>query len=174
MNKGKTVSGNAISPIGVLIDELKAEDPKRRVNSIKNFTTIASAIGPDRTRSELLPFVNGIFLFNCPSLIPFQNCWMMRMMSSFNSPSLSLPSLTILVEISLLIYFWSHLKNSAILKMSLLEIELFYLSEPLSLPFFTLDYSNYHQGCGPNWYEEIWGKCRSTHPQTCQWRLFHC
>jgi len=58
MNKGKSVSGNAISPIGVLIDELKAEDPKRRINSIKSFSTIASAIGPDRTRSELLPFVN--------------------------------------------------------------------------------------------------------------------
>jgi len=53
MSKNKS-----ISPIGVLIDELKAEDPKRRINSIKSFPTIASAIGPDRTRSELLPFVN--------------------------------------------------------------------------------------------------------------------
>lgn len=51
----------AISPIGVLIDELKSEDSKRRINSIKSFTTIASAIGPERTRSELLPFVNGKF-----------------------------------------------------------------------------------------------------------------
>ena len=150
MNKGKSVSGNAISPIGVLIDELKAEDPKRRINSIKNFTTIASAIGPDRSHSELLPFVNGIFLFNFSLLIIIQNCLMMRMKSSFNSLNLFLPLLIILVEISSLIYFWSHLKNSAILKMSLLEIELFYLPKPPSLSFFTLDYSNYHQGCGPN------------------------
>lgn len=49
-----------LSPVGVLIDELKSEDSKRRLNSIKNFSTIASAIGPERTRSELLPFVNGI------------------------------------------------------------------------------------------------------------------
>ena len=48
------------SPVAVLIDELKSEDPKRRLNSIKYFSTIASAIGPERTRSELLPFVNGI------------------------------------------------------------------------------------------------------------------
>ncbi len=48
-----------LSPIGVLIDELKSEDPKRRMNSVKNFVTIASAVGPERTRSELLPFVSG-------------------------------------------------------------------------------------------------------------------
>ena len=52
----------AISPVGVLIDELKSEDPKRRINSIKSFPTIAQTIGQDRTRSELLPFVNGIYL----------------------------------------------------------------------------------------------------------------
>lgn len=56
MNRNK-----AISPIGVLIDELKSEDPKRRVSSIRSFNTIATAIGPDRARSELLPFINGIF-----------------------------------------------------------------------------------------------------------------
>ena len=51
------------SKIGVLIDELKSEDSKRRANSIKSFTTIATAIGPERTRSDLIPFVNGNFAF---------------------------------------------------------------------------------------------------------------
>jgi len=69
MNKGKSVSDNAVSPIGVLIDKLKAEDPKHIINSIKNFFAITGAIDPHRTLSELLPFVNGIFLFKFPLLI---------------------------------------------------------------------------------------------------------
>jgi hypothetical protein len=63
MNKNKN-----LSPVGVLIDELKSEDPKRRMNSVKNFTTIASAIGPERTRSELLPFVSGMVLMGLSHL----------------------------------------------------------------------------------------------------------
>mmetsp|Transcript_22659 Transcript_22659/g.19673 ORF Transcript_22659/g.19673 Transcript_22659/m.19673 type:complete len:127 (+) Transcript_22659:29-409(+) len=47
-----------LSPVATLIDELKSDDSKKRLNSIKNFSTIAAAIGPERTRSELLPFVN--------------------------------------------------------------------------------------------------------------------
>lgn len=49
-----------ISPISVLIDEFKSEDSKRRLNSVKSFGTIAAALGPERTRSELIPFVSGI------------------------------------------------------------------------------------------------------------------
>ena len=48
-----------ITPISVLIDELKSEDSKRRINSIKNLATIAIALGPDRTRKELILFLNG-------------------------------------------------------------------------------------------------------------------
>lgn len=48
-----------MTPIAVLIDELKSEDIKRKVNSAKNLVTIATALGPDRTRSELVPFLNG-------------------------------------------------------------------------------------------------------------------
>jgi len=51
-------SDKTIAPIAVLIDELKAEDVKRKVNSAKNLTTIAGALGPDRTKSELIPFLN--------------------------------------------------------------------------------------------------------------------
>ena len=63
-NKANTKLDPKIIPtIGVLIDELKSEDSKKRINSIKNLTTIAIALGPDRTRKELILFLNGKFLF---------------------------------------------------------------------------------------------------------------
>ena len=51
----------ATTPIATLIKELKSDDPKRRINSIKNLPIIANVIGPERTRSELLPFVTGTY-----------------------------------------------------------------------------------------------------------------
>jgi serine/threonine-protein phosphatase 2A regulatory subunit A len=44
-------------PIAVMIDELKCDDQKKRIASVKNLSTIAIALGPDRTRSELLPYI---------------------------------------------------------------------------------------------------------------------
>ena len=44
-------------PIAVLIDELRCEDQKKRLNSIASFPTICVALGPTRTREELLPFI---------------------------------------------------------------------------------------------------------------------
>ena len=46
-------------PIAVLIDELKNEDVSLRLNSIRRLSSIASALGVDRTREELIPFLNG-------------------------------------------------------------------------------------------------------------------
>jgi len=46
-----------LGPIQLLIDELKSEDIQLRLNSIRQLHTIARALGPDRTRSELLPFL---------------------------------------------------------------------------------------------------------------------
>jgi hypothetical protein len=45
--------------IAMLIDELKHEDMQLRLNSMRRLGIIASALGPERTRGELLPFVNG-------------------------------------------------------------------------------------------------------------------
>lgn len=39
-------------------DELKSDEPLRRLNSISRLGTIAAALGEDRTRSELVPFLN--------------------------------------------------------------------------------------------------------------------
>ncbi|KAI5288982.1 hypothetical protein KEM54_004598 [Ascosphaera aggregata] len=45
-------------PIAVLIDELKAEDVVLRLNAIHRLSTIALALGPERTRDELIPFLD--------------------------------------------------------------------------------------------------------------------
>ena len=46
-------------PIAILIDELKHEDVQCRLNSMRKIDSIALALGPERTRSELLPFISG-------------------------------------------------------------------------------------------------------------------
>jgi len=48
----------SVTPVATLVEELKSDDPKRRVNSVKSLSLIANVIGTDRTRSELIPFVN--------------------------------------------------------------------------------------------------------------------
>ncbi|KAK2767485.1 Polyamine N-acetyltransferase 1 [Arachnomyces sp. PD_36] len=45
-------------PIAVLIDELKHEDVLLRLNAIHRLSTIALALGPERTREELIPFLD--------------------------------------------------------------------------------------------------------------------
>jgi serine/threonine-protein phosphatase 2A regulatory subunit A len=49
-------------PIAVLIDELKNEDVQSRLNSISRISTIACALGEERTRTELIPFLQGVLL----------------------------------------------------------------------------------------------------------------
>ena len=44
-------------PIAELIDELKTDDTQKRLNSIRRLNTIAEALGPERTRDELVPFL---------------------------------------------------------------------------------------------------------------------
>ena len=53
----KMVESNELMPIAICIDELKSPDQKKRINSVKSLSTIAIALGPERTRSELLPYV---------------------------------------------------------------------------------------------------------------------
>jgi serine/threonine-protein phosphatase 2A regulatory subunit A len=49
-------------PIGILVDELKNDDVQLRINAIQNLGTIAMALGPERTRIELIPFLNGKYI----------------------------------------------------------------------------------------------------------------
>jgi len=53
----ETCGDESLYPIAVLIDELRNEDVQLRLNSIKKLSTIALALGVDRTRSELIPFL---------------------------------------------------------------------------------------------------------------------
>ncbi|XP_051901313.1 serine/threonine-protein phosphatase 2A 65 kDa regulatory subunit A alpha isoform-like [Pristis pectinata] len=48
---------DSLYPIAVLIDELRNDDVQLRLNSIKKLSTIALALGVERTRNELLPFL---------------------------------------------------------------------------------------------------------------------
>lgn len=47
-------------PVAVLIDELRHDDVQLRLSSIKQLGTIALALGQERTRDELLPFLQEI------------------------------------------------------------------------------------------------------------------
>mmetsp|Transcript_9040 Transcript_9040/g.26607 ORF Transcript_9040/g.26607 Transcript_9040/m.26607 type:complete len:597 (-) Transcript_9040:174-1964(-) len=59
---GSVASGvdASLYPVAVLIDELRHDDIQLRLNSIKNLGTIATALGPERTREELMPFLQEI------------------------------------------------------------------------------------------------------------------
>ncbi|KAI0312618.1 ARM repeat-containing protein [Amylostereum chailletii] len=46
-----------IAPIALLMDELRSEDVQLRLNAIHRVSTIALALGPDRARDELIPFL---------------------------------------------------------------------------------------------------------------------
>ena len=51
------MSGNAAYPLQILTDELKSEDVVLRLSSVRRLSTIALALGPQRTRDELMPFL---------------------------------------------------------------------------------------------------------------------
>lgn len=51
----------SLYPIAVLIDELRNEDVQLRLNSIRKLSIIALALGAERTRLELIPFLTGLF-----------------------------------------------------------------------------------------------------------------
>lgn len=48
---------DSLYPIAVLIDELRNEDVTLRLNSIRKLSTIALALGVERTRNELIQFL---------------------------------------------------------------------------------------------------------------------
>jgi serine/threonine-protein phosphatase 2A regulatory subunit A len=50
-------------PIAILIDELRHECVANRLNSIQKLNVIGRALGPARTREELLPYLGGVCLY---------------------------------------------------------------------------------------------------------------
>lgn len=63
-------------PIAVLIDELKHDDVILRLNAIHRLNTIALALGAERTRDELIPFLDGKLASKIPGFCVFTdgNC----------------------------------------------------------------------------------------------------
>ncbi|RDA93332.1 hypothetical protein CP533_0306 [Ophiocordyceps camponoti-saundersi (nom. inval.)] len=51
-------TNDELYPIAVLIDELKHDDVLLRLNAIHRLSTIALALGAERARKELIPFLN--------------------------------------------------------------------------------------------------------------------
>lgn len=47
----------SLYPITIMIDELKSDDINKRISAVKNLSTIAIALGQERTRNELLPYI---------------------------------------------------------------------------------------------------------------------
>ena len=44
--------------IALLIDQLKHEDTQQRINACKELVKVSQALGPERTRNELIPFLS--------------------------------------------------------------------------------------------------------------------
>lgn len=50
-------SQEELYPLAVLIEELRNEDVRFRLNSIQKLSTIALALGLEKTRTQLIPFL---------------------------------------------------------------------------------------------------------------------
>jgi serine/threonine-protein phosphatase 2A regulatory subunit A len=61
-------------PIAVLIDELKHDDVLLRLNAIHRLNTIALALGAERTREELIPFLDGTALRTAYAMTTNADC----------------------------------------------------------------------------------------------------
>lgn len=54
---GQMMDSSSLHPLAILIDELKSEDVVLRLNAIRRLSTIALALGEERCRDELVPFL---------------------------------------------------------------------------------------------------------------------
>ena len=56
MNNNGAIEGVTASS---LLEDLKSSDSKIKINAIRGLTVIAFALGKERTRNELIPFLAG-------------------------------------------------------------------------------------------------------------------
>lgn len=59
-NAAEQTNGSDVYPLALLMDELKHDDISNRVEAMKKLDTIALALGPERTRDELIPFLTEV------------------------------------------------------------------------------------------------------------------
>ena len=50
-------------PINLLTEEMQNDDTEIRIKSMRRLKIVAQALGPEKTRTELLPFLNGMGWF---------------------------------------------------------------------------------------------------------------
>lgn len=65
------------SDVASMLDDLRNEDPKKRMNAISSIKEVATALGPARVRSELIGFLAGTFMLT-------QSFLMTKKISSWN------------------------------------------------------------------------------------------
>jgi serine/threonine-protein phosphatase 2A regulatory subunit A len=53
------VTEDEVYPIALLTEELKSDEVETRIKAMRRLRTVAQALGADRTRAELLPFLRG-------------------------------------------------------------------------------------------------------------------
>lgn len=51
------LADSGIHPVAEILDNLKNDDLSLRLSSLKRLTTIALALGPERTTNDLIPFL---------------------------------------------------------------------------------------------------------------------
>lgn len=65
-----------MQPVALIVDELRSEETANRVEAMKKISTIAVALGHERTRTEFIPFIESTVLCVCVrtvSLFHFQS-----------------------------------------------------------------------------------------------------
>ncbi len=55
-----SASDGGLYPIALLVEELKSDDPEAHIAAMRRLSLIAKAVGPERCRSELIPFLKGM------------------------------------------------------------------------------------------------------------------
>lgn len=45
--------------IASILEDLGSEETRKRVNAVKNLNTLAATLGPEKTRSDLISYLEG-------------------------------------------------------------------------------------------------------------------
>lgn len=45
--------------VATILEDLGSEETRKRVNAVKNLSTLAATLGPEKTRSDLISYLEG-------------------------------------------------------------------------------------------------------------------
>ena len=57
------IADDEVYPLNLLNEELKSDDTEVRIKAMRKVKIVAQALGCERTRTELIPFLNGMSFF---------------------------------------------------------------------------------------------------------------